>query len=54
LSYTALALLNPGKVTLVAKPFVAINTDQVWLLQSKGLDEIVLGMAAGSSELTNF
>ena len=54
LCYTASALLNPGKITLVIEPIVAVITDQVWSLKNKGLDVVALGRAAGADKLTNF
>ena len=54
LCYTASALLNPGKITLVIEPIVAVITDQVQSLKNKGLDVVALGRAAGADKLTNF
>ena len=54
LCYIASALLNPGKVTLVIEPVVAVITDQVRSLKNVGLDAVALGRAAGNDKLTNF
>ena len=54
LCYIASALLNPGKVTLVIEPVVAVITDQVRSLKNMGLDAVALGRAAGNNKLTNF
>ena len=54
LCYIASALLNPGKVTLVIEPVVAVITDQVRSLKNMGLDAVALGRAAGNDKLTNF
>jgi len=54
LCYIASALLNPGKLTLVVEPLVAVITDQVRSLRDMGLDVVALGGAAGSRRLTNF
>ena len=54
LCYTVPALLNPGKITLVIEPVVAIITNQVLSLRAKGIDAVALGRAAGANKLTNF
>ena len=54
LCYVAPALLNPGKVTVVIEPVVAVITNQIQTLRSKGIDSVALGRAAGSNKLTNF
>ena len=54
LCYTVPALLNPGKITLVIEPVVAIVTNQVLSLRAKGIDAVALGRAAGANKLTNF
>ena len=54
LCYVAPALLNPGKVTLVIEPVVAVITNQIQSLRSKGIDAVALGRAAGSNKLANF
>ena len=54
LCYTVPALLNPGKITLVIEPVVAIITNQVLSLRAKGIDAVALGRAAGINKLPNF
>ena len=54
LCYVAPALLNPGKVTVVIEPVVAVITNQIQSLRSKGIDSVALGRAAGNSKLANF
>ena len=54
LCYTVPALLNPGKITLVIEPVVALITNQVLSLRAKGIDAVALGRAAGANKLTNF
>jgi len=54
LCYTVPALLNPGKITLVIEPIVAIITNQVLSLRSKGIDVVALGNPAGANKLANF
>ena len=54
LCYVASALLNPGKLTLIVEPLVAVITDQVRSLRNMGLDVVALGGAAGSRRMTNF
>lgn len=54
LCYTVPALLNPGKITLIVEPVMAIITNQVLSLRSKGIDAVALGRAAGSNKLSNF
>ena len=44
------SLLNPGKISLVVEPVVAVITNQVDALQKKGIDAVVLGPAAGIAE----
>jgi len=41
------AFLSTGKVSLVIEPVVAIITNQIEALQSKGIDAVALGNAAG-------
>ena len=48
------ALLNPGKISLVVEPVVAIITNQVDTLQKKGVDAVALGNAAGAIKSSNF
>ena len=43
------ALLSPGKVSLVIEPAVAIISNQIEVLQSKGIDAVALGNAAGEA-----
>ena len=43
LRYTAFALLNPDKVTLIIEPVVAAIIDQVRSPKNLGLDAVVLG-----------
>ena len=43
------ALLSPGKVSLVIEPVVAIISNQIEVLQSKGIDAVALGNAAGEA-----
>ena len=52
--YVAPVLLNPGKVTVVIESVVAVITNQIQSLRSKGIDSVALGRAAGSNKLTNF
>jgi len=54
LCYTVPAILNPGKITLIIEPIVAIITNQVLSLRSKGIDVVALGTPAGANKLTNF
>lgn len=54
LCYIASALMNPGKITLVVEPVVAVITNQIQSLKSKGIDAFALGRAAGKSKLANF
>ena len=54
LCYVAPALLNPGKVTVVIEPVVAVITNQIQSLRSKRIDSVALGRAAGNSKLANF
>ena len=54
LCYIASALINPGKITLVIEPVVAVITNQIQNLKSKGIDAFALGRAAGKSKLSNF
>ena len=54
LCYTVPALLNPGKITLVIEPVVAIITNQVLSLRAKGIDAVAIGRAAGINKLPNF
>jgi len=49
LCFVVPGLMFPGKVALVIEPAVAIITNQVDLLQRKGIDAIILGPPAGSS-----
>ena len=53
LCYLASALMNPGKITLVVEPVVAVITNQIQNLKSKGMDAFALGRAAGKSKLAN-
>ena len=43
LCYVVPTLLNPGKVTLVIEPVIAIISDQITTLTSKGIDAVALG-----------
>ena len=54
LCYVVPALLNPGKVTLVIEPVIAIISDQINSLTSKGIDAVALGRAAGKKTKENF
>ena len=54
LCYTVPALLNPGKITLVIEPVVAIITNQVLSLRAKGVDAVALGRDAGINKVPNF
>ena len=44
------SLLNPGKISLIVEPVVAVITNQVDALKTKGIDAVVLGPAAGIAE----
>ena len=46
--FTFPALLNPGKVSIVIEPVVAIINNQVEALKNKGIDAVALGRAAGN------
>ena len=46
--------MNPGKVTLVIEPMVAIINDQIKTLTAKGVDAIALGEPAGKDSKKNF
>ena len=46
--------LYPNKVTLVFEPVVAVVTDYMNSLCSKGIDAVALGRAAGKHKVTNF
>lgn len=48
------SLLNPGKITLVIEPVVAVITNQVHTLRARGIDAVALGRAAGGNKLTNY
>ena len=39
---------------MVIEPVVAVITNQIQSLQSKGIDSVALGRAAGNSKLANF
>ena len=52
--YTLPALLSSGKVAIVIEPVVAIITNQVDSLTTKGIDAVALGRAAGNSKSRNF
>jgi len=41
------ALLSTGKVSLVIEPVIAVITNHIETLQSKGIDAVALGNAAG-------
>ena len=46
--------MNPGKITLVVEPVVAVITNQIQNLKAKGINAFALGRAAGKSKLGNF
>ena len=48
------ALLNPGKVMLVIEPVLAIISDQINTLTSKGVGAVALGRTAGKRTKENF
>ena len=52
--FTLLALLSPGKISLVIEPVVAIIINQVETLQCKGIDAVALGRAADTNKSANF
>ena len=54
LCYIASALMNPGKITLVVEPVVAVITNQIQNLKCKGIDAFALGRAAGKCTSTKF
>ena len=54
LCYVVPALLNPGRLTLVIEPVVAIISDQLNTLTCKGIDAVALGPAAGKKGKENF
>ena len=54
LCYIASALMNPGKITLIVEPVVAVITNQIQNLKAKGINAFALGRAAGKSKLANF
>ena len=54
LCYVVPALLNPGRLTLVIEPVVAIISDQLNTLTCKGIDAVVLSPAAGKKGIENF
>ena len=49
LCYIASALMNPGKITLVIEPLIAVITNQIQNLTLKGIDAFALGGAAGKT-----
>ena len=48
------AICFPGKVSLVIEPAVSVITNQVDNLQSRGIQAVALGRAAGSSKSANY
>ena len=54
LCFTFPALLNPGKVSIVIEPVVAIINNQVEALQKKGIDAVALGRAVGNKKSSNY
>ena len=54
LCYIASILINPGKITQVIEPVVAVITNQIQNLKTKGIHPFALGRAAGKSKLSNF
>ena len=54
LCFTFPALLNPGKVSIVIEPVVAIINNQVEALKNKGIDAVALGRAAGNKKSSNY
>ena len=54
LCFTFPALLNPGKISIVIEPVVAIINNQVEALQNKGIDAVALGRAAGNKKSSNY
>jgi len=52
--YTIPALLSCGKVAIIIEPLVAIITNQVDGLVTKGVDAVALGKIAGNNKSKNF
>ena len=48
------ALLKPGKVTLVIAPVIAIVSDQINTLTSKGIDAVAVGKTPISTKNKTF
>ena len=46
--------MNPGKITLVIEPMIAVITNQIQNLKLKGIDAFALGGAAGKNSQMNF
>lgn len=52
--FTLPALVSSNKVSFIIEPVVAIITNQVETLKSKGIDAVALGRAAGNEKSVNF
>ena len=54
LCYVESALMNPGKITLVIDPLIAVITNQIQNLKLKEIDAFALGGAAGKKQPNEF